>query len=76
MFMFANALPESLMAKMGKIHLGRPLKIKTRKELLAAIKPHQHQFLRPDTGDIPEVSSSNLPPPEPRQFISLVAHPA
>jgi hypothetical protein len=76
MFMFANALPESLMAKMGKIHLGRPLKIKTRKELLATIKPHQQQFLRPDTGDIPEVSSSHPPPPEPRQFISLVAHPA
>jgi hypothetical protein len=76
MFMFANALPESLMAKMGKIHLGRPLKIKTRKELLATIKPHQQQFLRTDTGDIPEVSSSHPPPPEPRQFISLVAHPA
>jgi len=73
MFMFANALPESLMAKMGKIHLGRPIKIKTRKELLATIKPHQHQFLRADTGDIPEVSSSHPSPPEPRQFISLVA---
>src|SRR6266550_1958059 len=35
MFMFANALPEKLMAKMGKIHLGRPIHVKTRKELLA-----------------------------------------
>ncbi len=64
MFMFANALPEKLMAKMGKIHLGRPLKIKTRRELLATIKPHQHQYLRPDTGDMPEPPAADkLPPP-------------
>ena len=41
------------MAKMGKIYLGRPLRIKTRKELLETVKPHLHQFLRPDTGDMP-----------------------
>jgi hypothetical protein len=76
MFIVRDALPEARCGQDGKIHLGRKLNIKTRKELLAAIKPHQHQFLRPDTGDIPEVSSSHLPPPEPRQFISLVAHPA
>src|SRR5499427_7114477 len=33
MFMFASALPESLMEKMGKIYVGRPMQIKTRKEL-------------------------------------------
>jgi hypothetical protein len=76
MFMFANALPESWMGKMGKIHVGRPLHIKTRKELLATIKPHQRQYLRPDTGDVPELSGPPAPPPESRQFISLVAHPA
>jgi hypothetical protein len=64
------------MGKMGKIHVGRPLTIKTRKELLATIKPHQHQFLRPDTGDLPEVSGPPAPPLEARQFISLVAHSA
>jgi Radical SAM superfamily len=53
MFMFASALPESLMAKMGKIYVGRPLQIKTRKELLETVKPHQYQFLRPDNGDMP-----------------------
>ena len=73
MFMFANALPEKLMAKMGKIHLGRPLKIKTRRELLATIKPHQHQYLRPDTGDMPEPPAADkLPPPPQRSYISLV----
>jgi len=28
--------------------------IKTRKELLATIKPHQWQYLREDNGDVPE----------------------
>jgi radical SAM superfamily enzyme YgiQ (UPF0313 family) len=72
MFMFANALPEKLMAKMGKIHLGRPLKIKTRRELLATVKPHQHQFLRPDTGDMPEAPAADKLPPPQRSYISLV----
>ena len=54
LFMFASALPEKLMAKMGKIYLGKPLQVKTRKELLATIKPHQWQYLRADNGDLPE----------------------
>ena len=54
MMMFASALPESLMGRMGKIHVGRPMTIKTRKELLATIKPHQWQYLREDNGDVPE----------------------
>jgi hypothetical protein len=60
------------MAKMGKIHLGRPLKIKTRRELLATVKPHQHQFLRPDTGDMPEAPAADKLPPPQRSYISLV----
>jgi hypothetical protein len=54
MMMFASALPESVLARMGKIYLGRPLHVKTRKELLATIKPHQWQYLREDNGDVPE----------------------
>jgi hypothetical protein len=78
MFMFANALPERLMAKMGKIHIGRPLNIKSRKELLATVKPHQHQFLRPDTGDMPDPPAADkVPPPQnQRSYISLVPTPA
>jgi radical SAM superfamily enzyme YgiQ (UPF0313 family) len=53
MFMFASALPESLMDRMGKIYVGRPIKIKSRKELLATIRPNQRKFLRADTGDLP-----------------------
>ena len=72
MFMFASALPESVMAKMGKIYVGKPLKIKTRKELLATVKPSMRQYLRPDTGDMPD---DFVPPrpaaPERSTFIEL-----
>ncbi len=53
LFMFASALPEELMARMGKIYLGKPLKTKSRKELLELIKPNQQQYLREDCGDLP-----------------------
>jgi radical SAM superfamily enzyme YgiQ (UPF0313 family) len=53
MFMFASAFPESLMGRMGRIYLGRPLAIKSRRELLATIRPNQRRFLRADTGDMP-----------------------
>ena len=54
MWMFAGALPEKMMAGMGKIYPGTPLKIKTRKELLETIRPEHWHHLRPDTGDMPE----------------------
>jgi radical SAM superfamily enzyme YgiQ (UPF0313 family) len=54
LFMFASALPEEMMAKMGKIYVGKPLKTKSRKELLATIRPNQWQYLREDCGDLPD----------------------
>jgi hypothetical protein len=54
LFMFANAVPEAVMARLGKIHVGRPMKIKSRKELLTAIKPHMWQHLPADAGDLPD----------------------
>jgi len=70
MFMFAGALPESLMGRMGKIYIGKPFHVKTRKELLATVKPSMRQHLRPDTGDMPE---GEMPkPPAPSPFIPLV----
>jgi radical SAM superfamily enzyme YgiQ (UPF0313 family) len=57
MFMFASALPESLMDRMGKIYVGRPINIKSRRELLATVRPNLRKFLRADTGDLP----SNAP---------------
>ena len=70
LFMFANAMPEIVMGKMGKLHIGRPLRIKTRKELLATVRPSQWRYLRADTGDVPE----GIVPPEREQptFITLL----
>ena len=59
LFMFASALPERTMARMGKIYESQPMAIKTRKELLATIKPSMRSFLRADTGDLPD----DMPPP-------------
>src|SRR6187401_2770647 len=54
LFMFASALPERAMGAMGKIHVGRPITVKSRKELLSTIKPHQWRFIPPDAGDLPD----------------------
>lgn len=54
LLMFSSALPEKLMQKMGEIYKGKPLKVKTRKELIATIKPQHLQYLREDNGDLPE----------------------
>ena len=57
LFMFASAMPESMMAKLGKIYQPRPLTIKTRQELLATIKPGHWKHLRGDTGDVPRAAA-------------------
>jgi hypothetical protein len=54
LFNFAGAMPEGLMAKMGKIYVGKPMKTKSRKELLQTIRPNQWQYLREDNGDLPD----------------------
>ena len=54
LLMFASALPETVMGRMGKIYVGRPLRTKTRRELLSTVKPQQRQHLRADNGDLPE----------------------
>jgi radical SAM superfamily enzyme YgiQ (UPF0313 family) len=69
MLMFASALPEAVLGKLGKIHVGRPVPIKTRKELLATIKPHQWQYLREDNGDVPQSG----PAPTPQRIIMAPA---
>jgi hypothetical protein len=69
LFMFASALPERLMGAMGKIHVGRPIQVKTRKELLATIKPHQWRFIPADAGDLPDGYTPG--PPAPSTVIPL-----
>src|SRR6185295_11907891 len=55
LLMFSSALPESTMARMGKIYAPRSLPIKTRKGLLETVRPSHRRFLRADTGDLPEI---------------------
>jgi radical SAM superfamily enzyme YgiQ (UPF0313 family) len=54
LLMFASAVPERLAAKMGKLYLGQPMRVKNRRELLATIKPQHWKHLRADNGDLPE----------------------
>jgi radical SAM superfamily enzyme YgiQ (UPF0313 family) len=50
---FCSALPERWMQGMGKLYTPRPLKVKTRKELLQTIRPNYWKYLREDCGDMP-----------------------
>ncbi|MBI4521966.1 MAG: B12-binding domain-containing radical SAM protein [Gemmatimonadetes bacterium] len=72
LMMFASALPEHVMGKMGKIHVGRPLAIKTRKELLATVRPQHWKYLRADGGDLPD-GPAPLAPPANRGALELVS---
>ncbi len=53
LLMFASALPEKVLARMGKIYVGKPIGVKTRKELIAQVKPHYLQYFRADNGHLP-----------------------
>jgi uncharacterized protein YjeT (DUF2065 family) len=61
LMMFAGVAPERLLRRFGRLHVGRPLTIRSRKELLATIKPHQWRHLRADIGDLPDEFTA--PPP-------------
>lgn len=54
LWMFSGAISEKNLNRMGKIYVGKPLKTKTRRELIATLRPHDWQFLRADNGDLPE----------------------
>jgi radical SAM superfamily enzyme YgiQ (UPF0313 family) len=58
LLLFSGIFPEHLMARMGKIYIGKPLRIKSRKELLATIRSQHWKHLRADTGDIPEAAQT------------------
>jgi len=47
-------MSEKMMSRLGKIYVGKPIKVKSRKELIAGLKPHYLQYLRADNGDLPE----------------------
>jgi hypothetical protein len=53
LLMFSGAFSEKRLEKLGKIYVGKPLKTKSRAELIASIKPNYWQYLREDNGDLP-----------------------
>ena len=70
LFMFSGMFSEERLDRMGKIYVGRPLKTKTRKELIASLKPHYWQYLRADNGDLPE-DYATIPPSVMKMPVSL-----
>ncbi|MEZ5319230.1 MAG: hypothetical protein R2752_17650 [Vicinamibacterales bacterium] len=56
------------MGRLGRIHLGRPLAVKSRRELLSTIRPGQRRFLRADPVDLPpmeDAATSDTAVPQP-----------
>jgi hypothetical protein len=54
LMMFAGLAPEKLLEQMGKIYVGKPIPVKSRRELIASLKPHHLRHLHADNGDLPE----------------------
>ncbi len=56
LMMFAGLVPERILQGMGKIHAGKPVVSKTRRELIASLRRNYLKHLRADNGDLPESS--------------------
>jgi radical SAM superfamily enzyme YgiQ (UPF0313 family) len=56
LMMFAGLAPERILQGMGKIHVGKPVVSKSRRELIASLRPNHLKHLRADNGDMPESS--------------------
>ena len=54
LMMFAGAAPEGVLQRMGKIHVGKPMATKNRRELIASMRPNYLKYLRADNGDLPQ----------------------
>jgi radical SAM superfamily enzyme YgiQ (UPF0313 family) len=53
LLMFTGLLPEGSLVRTGKIYGGRPMAVKTRKELIAGVRPNYWKHFRSDNGDLP-----------------------
>jgi hypothetical protein len=53
LMMFAGVAPERILQGVGKIYFGKPLLSKSRRELIASLRPNHLKHLRPDNGDLP-----------------------
>jgi hypothetical protein len=57
LLMLSGVVPERLLARFGKIYVGKLDKTKSRRELIAGLRPHYLQYLRADNGDLPGAQS-------------------
>jgi len=57
LMMFAGVAPERILQGMGKIHIGKRLVTKNRRELIASLRPNYLKYLRADNGDLPDRSN-------------------
>ena len=57
LLMFSGAFSEKRLERMGKIYIGKPMKTKSRRELLETLSPKMRKFLRADCGDMPAGSA-------------------
>ena len=62
MMNFSGVFPEPWMQRWGKLHRPRPLKLKTRAELLRSMRPSYWKDLRADTGDVPDATATATQP--------------
>ena len=51
--MFSGVVPERLLARYGKVYVGRLGATKSRRELIAAVRPAFQRFFRPDADEAP-----------------------
>jgi hypothetical protein len=56
LMMFAGVAPERILQSVGKIHVGKSLLSKSRRELIASLRPNHRKHLRADNGDLLEDS--------------------
>jgi hypothetical protein len=54
LMMFAGVAPEEVLQRIGEIYVGKPLVAKSRRELIASLRPNYLEHLRADNGDLPE----------------------
>jgi radical SAM superfamily enzyme YgiQ (UPF0313 family) len=59
LMMFAGLVPERILQGMGKIHFGKPVVSKSRRELIASLRRNYLKHLRADNGDLPESSDGS-----------------
>jgi hypothetical protein len=63
LMLFAGVAPERILQRVGKIHVGEPLVTKSRRELVASLRPNYLRHLRADNGDLPKRSNRSAEDP-------------